>query len=199
MSNSNAATRSEGGINLFAIAWHILALAVFTYAFQRLDFLSEITGVDIDAMFAGHYQFLTILALWISRLGMGTALLGDLLPSNFKLVRTIKTLVCVAALPIETLVSLLYWSIMSINPALLAPPRNREDPSNPAQMISETVRIPLSIDLAMHFAPAIFLLVVSRLVDCAELFGCVSFSDYFYTHRTTSSSRPLFPKVCGQR
>lgn len=156
--------------SIYAIVWHILALAVFTYAFQSLHQLSTISGFDIESQFGGHYQFLTNLGLWISRLGMILALLNDFVP-NKALLKRAKMSVCVAALPIETLISILYWSVMSINPELLIPPKKVADPSNPAQFIFETIRIPLSIDLSLHAAPAMFLLVVSIIRLSSALRG----------------------------
>lgn len=142
----------------FAIVWHLLALAAFTYAFKSLDGLSDISGINIEGQFGGHYQFLTNLGLWISRLGMILALLCDVLPRVQRL-KTLKMSVCVAALPVETLITMLYWSIVNINPDLMVPPRKVADPDNPAQFIWQTVRIPLTIDLSLHAAPALFLLV----------------------------------------
>lgn len=146
--------------SIFAIVWHVLALIVFTYAFQSLDEIAGISGLDIDAMFGGHYQFLTILGLWVSRLAMIAALINDFTPSKYSFKKT-KSFICVAALPTETLISLLYWTVMAISPDLLVPPRQVVDPENPAQMINITVRIPMKMDLSMHAAPALFLLVVS--------------------------------------
>jgi hypothetical protein len=151
---------STGPNSILSISWHVLALGVFTFAFQSLDEIAKLSHADIDAMFGGHYQFLTILGLWASRLGMGLALLNDFLPTSNTLKKA-KSIICVAALPTETLISVLYWTIMSISPDLLIPPLQVADPDNPAQFILETVRIPLHVDLSMHAAPAVFLLVVS--------------------------------------
>lgn len=143
---------------VLAIGWHILALAAFTFAFQSLDGLSDISGIDIESQFGGHYQFLTNLGLWISRLGMLLALLTDFFPQVQRL-KMLKMSTCVATLPVETLITMLYWSIVHINPDLLIPPKKMIDPNNPAQFIWQTVRIPLHIDLSLHAAPALFLLV----------------------------------------
>ncbi|UZJ57387.1 hypothetical protein CBS101457_006707 [Exobasidium rhododendri] len=158
MASKGVRVTSSSQGSLVATGWHVLALGVFTYAFQSLDEIAKLSGTDIEAMFGGHYQFLTILGLWVSRLGMGLALISDVMPSN-NLLRKTKAMVCVAALPTETLISILYWSIMTISPDLLVPPLRVVDPDNPAQFIMKTVRIPLLADLSMHAAPAIFLLV----------------------------------------
>lgn len=142
------------------ILWHIIGLAIFQYAFYSLDAVANISGLDIESMFGGHYQFLTMVGLWITRLSVILALLHDLMPGMEPLGRA-KTFAMIVALPMESIISMLYWTILTINPDLLVPPRKVASPDNPAQFIFETVRLPLSIDLSMHAAPAIILLVVS--------------------------------------
>jgi uncharacterized protein (DUF486 family) len=153
--------------SLPAITWHILALSVFTYAFKCLDSLGSISGFDITSQYGGHSQFLTNWGLYISRIAMGLALFSDLLP-QVPAIRTAKAAVSVAALPMETLISLLYWSILTLNSDLLIPPKQVADPNNPAQLINESIRLPLNIDLSLHAAPTVFLLVVSHVPfsDC---------------------------------
>lgn len=142
-----------------ALAWYAAGLAIFTYVFQNLHSISDISGINVELQFGGHYQFLTILGLWTSRLALILGVLSRLFPS-VRYFGQAKILVCIAALPTETLISLLYWSILALDPSLLMPPRKIADPSNPAQFIWETIRLPLDLDLAMHLAPAIILLVV---------------------------------------
>jgi hypothetical protein len=156
----STSSKGPNGSPLLAMTWHILALSVFTFAFQRLDSLSAISGFDITEQFGGHFQFLTNWGLWISRLAMGLALINDMVPQITQL-RIAKAAVCVAALPMETLISLLYWGILTLNSDLLFPPKQVADPNNPAQLIKESIRLPLTTDLSLHAAPALFLLIVS--------------------------------------
>lgn len=58
---------------------------------------------------------------------------------------------------VSTLISLLYWSLLTVNPDLLTPPRQIADPDNPGQILFESVRLPLALDLALHALPATFL------------------------------------------
>lgn len=183
-------------------AWYILALSSCTYAFSQFDQLSTLTGFDIEAQFGGHYQFLTNLGLaatWltlvISLVSLGLTALafptGILAP-----VRQLKALLLTIALPVETLISILYWSILTIDPKLLMPTKQVADPSNPGQFIQEMISLPLKVDLALHATPAIWLLVVSRAsTERASLTkGLMSNNSSFRSFRPISSSlRPFRP------
>lgn len=68
-------------------------------------------------------------------------------------------MLAIAALPVEALITILYWTIVSISPDLLVPPREVADPLNPGQVLLESVRPPIDIDVAMHALPAVFLTV----------------------------------------
>lgn len=57
---------------------------------------------------------------------------------------TLKTLLSTLAVPIEGLVSLLYWGMRLVDPSLLVPP-------------DATFMIPPALDLAIHALPAAFL------------------------------------------
>jgi hypothetical protein len=116
------------------------------------------SGFNIEEQFGSHYQFLTVLGLWFSRLTTLFAISSDITPASAGLLR-IKTLLSALTMPAEILISMLYWPILFLNPELLIPPRKVADPLNPAQFIFETVRLPLLDDLSFHAAPAIFLLI----------------------------------------
>lgn len=65
-----------------------------------------------------------------------------------------------ASLPTETLITLLYWSILAIDKNLLMQPKKVMDPSNPGQVLrEEPVAVPFSVDASMHAFPGVFLLV----------------------------------------
>lgn len=65
-----------------------------------------------------------------------------------------------ASLPTETLITVLYWSIITINKDLMMPPMKIMDPNNPDQVLRlEPVAIPLLIDASQHAFPGVFLLV----------------------------------------
>jgi hypothetical protein len=56
----------------------------------------------------------------------------------------LKTSLSIIAVPVEGLVSVLYWSMQFINPALLTPP-------------DAMFKIPLDLDISIHALPALFL------------------------------------------
>lgn len=57
------------------------------------------------------------------------------------------------------MVSLLYWSLVSISPDLLIPPKVYKNADG--ELVKKSLRLPLMIDLAMHLAPAVWLVIVS--------------------------------------
>lgn len=143
---------------LAAFAWHGVSLITLTYALRRLPIHANMSGFDIETQFGSHYQFLTVLGLWFSRLTTLFALSSDLYPTSTGM-RKFKTMLMALTMPAEVLISLLYWPILLFDPALLIPPRKVMNPDNPAQFIWETVRLPLLDDLSFHAAPAIFLVL----------------------------------------
>lgn len=82
-----------------------------------------------------------------------------------------------ASLPTETLITVLYWSIIAINKDLLMQPKKIMDPANPGQVLrEETVAVPFSIDASLHAFPGVFLLV-----------------DFFAFSRRMPKSIPMVP------
>lgn len=153
---------------------HLVALGTLSWAFHELflpgpmtDFMATKTG--------GRWEYLTILrcastlaspspsptgltepppslslarshSLAASWLTFACALAFDLVP--LQLLSRAKTTLAVLVVPIEGLVSVLYWSLMLVDPALL----------NPATAPGEEpFRIPLKLDIALHALPALFL------------------------------------------
>ena len=122
----------------FSLALHAAAIASIAYSFNFLlgweNFISESYG--------WHFQFLTILALSVTLLTFVLALLADLTlsPALF----AAKNAVALIAAPVETVVSILYWSLQFYDPALLAP---------------DGFELDLHIDLGFHMAPTVFLIV----------------------------------------
>ena len=65
-----------------------------------------------------------------------------------------------ASLPTETLITVLYWSIVAINKDLLMQPKRIMDPANPGQVLrEESVAVPFRIDASLHAFPGVSLLV----------------------------------------
>ncbi|GAC96087.1 hypothetical protein PHSY_003666 [Pseudozyma hubeiensis SY62] len=142
-----------------ALAWHAIALSSCIYGFKSLDVLPEILGVDMNNEYGGALQFLTMCGLSVTTAAMSLALLLDITQGP-EVLRWMKDLFMAASLPMETLITLLYWSIVAINKDLLMQPRKIMDPANPGQVLrEESVSVPFSIDASMHAFPGVFLLV----------------------------------------
>ena len=86
----------------------------------------------ITSSFGSQFQFLTIIGLILSAIVFLLSLFEDLSP----LIKTIKKDVLILTFPVEGVITLVYWTFMTINPGLLHP--------NPA------LRIPLLLDIVIH-------------------------------------------------
>ena len=74
--------------------------------------------------------------------------------------RWLKDLVMAASLPTETIITALYWTIVTINKDLMMQPKKIMDPANPGQVLrEESVAVPFHIDASLHAFPGVFLLV----------------------------------------
>lgn len=89
-----------------------------------------------------HFQYLTIIGLTLATLTFSFGLLSDLTlsPRVFK----IKNILSVTSLPLEFLISVLYWGLRAIDPTLVVPPE---------------LELPLTPDLSFHLVPTVMLLV----------------------------------------
>lgn len=67
----------------------------------------------------------------------------DVFPS-IALLDKIKTMLAIIVVPAEGIITLLYWGMTFIDPTLLVPP-------------GTDFKIPLALDLGLHFFPALFL------------------------------------------
>ncbi|SPO29759.1 uncharacterized protein UTRI_05581 [Ustilago trichophora] len=159
-----------------AILWHTIAISSCIYGFKSLEVLPDLLGVDMRNEYGGFMQFLTMCGLVGTATTMGLALILDLVQGPEAL-RWLKDLVMAASLPTETLITILYWSIVAINKDLLVQPRQIMDPANPGQVLrEETIAIPFSIDASLHAFPGVFLLV-----------------DFFLFSRRLPESIPIVP------
>ncbi|KAK4058474.1 hypothetical protein OIO90_000635 [Microbotryomycetes sp. JL221] len=125
-----------------AFLLHVIALGSHVNAFRLLWQPTQIKEY-MDSQYGGQWAFLTVLSLALSTATFASAVLKDLLPS-FRLFDTLKTSLSVLTVPVEGLVSVLYWSMQFYDPKLLTPP-------------GTMFRIPLGLDLSIHALPALFL------------------------------------------
>ncbi|EMD38445.1 hypothetical protein CERSUDRAFT_113609 [Gelatoporia subvermispora B] len=135
---------------------HASALAIMTYGFASLSTLPADEWIQRQK--GGHYQFLTIQGLVVALLTMAAALVTDFLPSLI-LLKAIKRALFMIAMPLAVVISSVYWTLLAFMPHLIL----RPDPATTVPTSSSTVpsfqRIPLRMDLALHAAPAMSLLV----------------------------------------
>lgn len=115
---------------------HLLGAASFSYCFYFLT----VWETPIDGSYGWHFQYLTIIGLSASLLAFVSGALADLTlnPVLFQ----IKNAISVLATPLEVVISILYWGISAIDPALL---------------IEGDFFLPRLADMGFHLAPAVFL------------------------------------------
>ncbi|GAM83446.1 hypothetical protein ANO11243_014340 [Dothideomycetidae sp. 11243] len=96
----------------------------------------------INESFGWHFQYLTIIGLSLTTLTFSIGLLADisLSPALFR----IKNSLSVASAPMELLITLLYWGLRAIDPALVLPP--------------DLPQLPLAADMSFHLFPVLGLL-----------------------------------------
>ncbi|KAJ8653572.1 hypothetical protein O0I10_010719 [Lichtheimia ornata] len=90
--------------------------------------------------FGGHFQYLTILGLTTATLACAVKLVRFFVPGAMEVCYEVLTNI---ATPMEGLISLLYWSMVFLEPTLLIP--------------EDMPPIPVVVDCALHLYPALFL------------------------------------------
>ncbi|KAL2351762.1 FAR-17a/AIG1-like protein, partial [Cryomyces antarcticus] len=120
-------------------ATHIAGLASFAYSFNYL----VVNPNPINDSYGWHLQYLTIIGLSLATTTFFFALLSDatLSPRLF----LVKNALSVASAPLEVLISILYWSLRAIDPALVLP--------------DWAPRLALSADITFHALPAVLLVL----------------------------------------
>lgn len=97
----------------------------------------------INDSYGWHLQYLTVIGVYCALTTFSLALLADVTLSRRLFFW--KNIISATSTPMEVLISVLYWTIQTIDPSLL---------------IQEFLpRIPLGVDWAFHALPAIFLTV----------------------------------------
>ncbi|KAJ7105758.1 FAR-17a/AIG1-like protein [Mycena crocata] len=128
-------------------ALHASAICAMIYGYNALHGLS--INAWITSQYGGHFQFLTIQGLAVACLTMIVGLLEDFIPS-VPGIRGTKRALLIAAMPIATIVSSIYWTLLLFFPHLIIQ-------AAPAESTESSV-LPLSIDLCLHAAPCLTLL-----------------------------------------
>ncbi|KAJ7940747.1 FAR-17a/AIG1-like protein [Mycena leptocephala] len=134
-------------VQISSVALHVCAISAMTYGYNALHGLA--INSWISSQYGGHFQYLTIQGLAVAWLTMVAGLFNDFFPS-IKGIRTIKRALFIAALPIATIVSSIYWTLLLMFPHLII----QQAPSSP----DSPMLLPLRIDLCLHAVPCLALL-----------------------------------------
>ncbi|GAB7353279.1 hypothetical protein MBLNU459_g3784t1 [Dothideomycetes sp. NU459] len=118
---------------------HSIGLASFIYSFVWL----ELNPNPINEAYGWHLQHLTIIGLSLATLTFAVGLLADLTLST-RLFR-VKNVLSVTSAPMEVLISVLYWGLRGIDPALVLP--------------EWAPVLPFSTDFGFHATPSIMLVL----------------------------------------
>ncbi|ORY25722.1 FAR-17a/AIG1-like protein [Naematelia encephala] len=141
------------------LVFHSLAAALMANGFAGLQGMTM--SKHIQPQYGGHLQYLTILGLIGSGLVMLLSAASDMLPS-VKALKKIKRTFLLFALPVELVISSIYWPLVLLAPHLMFPPNpdlvSSPEPSSIPQA-DLLFRIPLWMDLSMHALPAAVLLL----------------------------------------
>ncbi|KAJ6547451.1 FAR-17a/AIG1-like protein [Mycena capillaripes] len=130
------------------VVLHVAAISAMTYGYNALHGLA--VDAWISSQYGGHFQFLTIQGLAVAWLTMAVGLLEDFFPSiaGFQI---IKRALFIAALPIATIVSSIYWTLLLMWPHLILQ-------QMPAGSPDSLMVLPLRMDLSLHAVPCLALL-----------------------------------------
>ncbi|CAL1704918.1 unnamed protein product [Somion occarium] len=137
-----------------AFAFHSVAAAIMAYGWSSLQTLSISEWILTQK--GGHFQYLTILGLLVAWLAMVMSTISDLIPA-LRFVKVLKRTLLMIALPLSIVISSVYWGLLLFMPHLILRPEASE-PSSSTEAPA-FARIPLRIDLALHAAPGIALLI----------------------------------------
>ncbi|CAN6600241.1 hypothetical protein TRVA0_001S08570 [Trichomonascus vanleenenianus] len=155
--------------------------------------LMEEHKTPITESYGSHFQYLTILGLSVALAAQVVGILSVLTGINalFKLKDTLVLL----ATPAEFLISIFYWTVKTIDASLLVDPEIGIVP-------------PLWLDMSMHAAPALVLLMdvvfygerwSLPTVKAIPMFGALSVGYWIWVHHTFSKNGffpyPLFAIV----
>ncbi|WWC85336.1 uncharacterized protein L201_000199 [Kwoniella dendrophila CBS 6074] len=142
------------------IIFHIGVAAAIFDGFWGLQNLA-LTKDYIGTQYGGHFQYLTILGLFGTIITMFLSGICDYLPA-VQAIKTFKRVFLLFALPVEIVISTIYWAIILAAPHLMLPP-NPDLTSSPEPSSSNAeeplFRIPLLMDLSMHALPAAALII----------------------------------------
>ncbi|KAI8870180.1 hypothetical protein GQ42DRAFT_19018 [Ramicandelaber brevisporus] len=128
--------------SVFRGALHIGLAYLFFVAIPPLE-----PEFPIMKEYGGRHNFLTIVGLSLSGVVSVVAALSELTPSLLSApLASLHRLLMSVALPLEFLITVMYWTLKTVDPTLLAPPEF-------------TNIIPFEVDLGLHLVPFVALLL----------------------------------------
>ncbi|KAK8869955.1 hypothetical protein IAR55_000524 [Kwoniella newhampshirensis] len=140
------------------IIFHVVSAAIMINGFVGVQGLA--IDKAIGPQYGGFFQYLTILGLIATCIVMLLSTISDYLP-GITFFRPIKRVFLLAALPVELVISSIYWSLVLLAPHLMFPASpDAGSSSEPSSSGGQELlfRIPLWMDISMHLAPALALI-----------------------------------------
>jgi len=128
--------------SILATSYRIVGLGLLLNGF-RLTYHCEVLAPLFENN-GGRSHFLTMWGLFFSTLTFMLKSLSPLFPSGSTL-RNVSKLSLAIALPLESVITTLYWPIILLVPQMMVDPDLGE------------IAIPLSVDMALHLYPALLL------------------------------------------
>jgi len=151
-----------------AVLLHATAAAVMAYGYMNLRTVPF--DKFIRAQKGGHSQYLTIIGLGMAFMTMIFGLGADVVPS-ITIFRRGKRVILMIALPVAVVVTTVYWSLYFLMPEMILKPLPDATTPEPDEIVPSSLghtglqRIPLRIDLSLHAAPAIALILDFYFVE----------------------------------
>ncbi|KXN85483.1 hypothetical protein AN958_11287 [Leucoagaricus sp. SymC.cos] len=138
------------------IILHAGAASIIFYGYNGLKQLEVYP--EMTAQYGGFWQYLTIQGIYLSGLTMVVSLMLDVFPM-FGSLRPLKRLLLMFTLPLNVVISSIYWSLVLFLPAMILQKTKALSDDSPSYhaMIEMLFYIPLDMDLALHAVPAIAL------------------------------------------
>ncbi|RHZ86438.1 hypothetical protein Glove_51g82 [Diversispora epigaea] len=122
--------------NIFRILLHTSGIFSFSYSFYILPSLKRSQNLIFE------FTHLTIIGLLFSLVAFVLALLYDIFTKS-RVISILKNIFTAVSVPLEGLISLMYWSLILYDEKLILEPGN--------------ARLPFLIDLGFHLIPALCL------------------------------------------
>ncbi|RKF58379.1 UPF0641 membrane protein [Erysiphe neolycopersici] len=117
---------------------HLIGSLSFLFIFRLLS----INHTQADGAYGWHWQYLTVIGLTASSITFLVALLADITVSTTLF--SVKNKLALCTVPLEVLISVLYWGLSAIDRKLVVPPGIHVDPF---------------LDIGLHALPAILLAI----------------------------------------